>query len=58
MDGREKDNVIERVLTDGRNCKADLADLLIAHAAQASGCESGITFDKAAAKLPFFRLLM
>ena len=53
----ERDEVIERVLSDGSTSKGDLADLLVAHAAQASGCESGITFDKDAAKLPFFRLL-
>ena len=53
----ERDDVIERVLSDGRTSKGDLADLLIAHSAQSSGCEAGITFDKDAAKLPFFRLL-
>jgi len=53
----EKDEVVERVLTDGRNCKADLADILIAHSAQASGCDAEITFDKGAAELSFFSLL-
>lgn len=53
----EKDEVVERVLNDGRKSKADLADLLIAHSAQSCGCDSGITFDKGAAKLPFFSLL-
>lgn len=53
----EKDAVIERWLSDGRECRADLADVLIAHSALASGCGGGITFDKDAAKLPFFRLL-
>ena len=53
----ERDDVLHRVLSDGRNCRADLADLLIAHSAQASGCDCGITFDKDAAKLLFFRLL-
>ncbi len=53
----EHEDVIERLLADGRNCKADLADILIAHSARAGGCDAGITFDKNAAKLPFFRLL-
>ncbi|NQT93658.1 MAG: PIN domain-containing protein, partial [Lentisphaerae bacterium] len=53
----ECDEVVERVLSDGRSSKADLADLLIAHSAQSCGCESGITLDKAAAKLAFFSLL-
>ena len=53
----EKDGAVERLLADGRSWKADLADILIAHSAQVNGCEAGITFDKGAAKLPFFRLL-
>ena len=53
----ERDEVIERVLSEGKTFKGDLADLLIAHSAQSSGCDAGITFDKDAAKLPFFRLL-
>lgn len=53
----EADEVVERLLNDGLKYKADLADIMIAHAAEASGCEAGITFDKDAARLPFFRLL-
>ena len=53
----ESDGVIENLLNDGRKYKADLADILIAHSAQASVCDGGITFDKGAAKLPFFSLL-
>ena len=53
----ERDEVVERVVADGRKTRADLADLLIAHSAQSSGCESGITLDKRAARLPFSRLL-
>ena len=53
----EADDVVERLLNDGQKHKADLADILIANAAQAAGCEKGITFDKDAAKLPFFDLL-
>ncbi len=53
----ESDRVIEGLLSDGPKHKADLADIMIAHAAAAAGCESGITFDKGAAKLSFFSLL-
>ena len=53
----EADSVVEGLLKDGPKYKADLADIMIAHAASATGCEAGITFDKAAAKLPFFSLL-
>ena len=53
----EADDVVERLLADGEKHKADLADILIARSAEAFGCEKGITFDKAAAKLPFFELL-
>jgi predicted nucleic-acid-binding protein len=54
----EKDDVIERVLSEGLSCKTDLADLLIACSSISSGCEAGITFDRGAAKHPFFRLLI
>ena len=53
----ESDHVIEGLLNDSPKYKADLADIMIAHAAEAAGCESGITFDKCAAKLSFFNLL-
>ena len=53
----EADGVVERLLGDGGTYKADLADILIAHSAQATGCENGLTFDKGAAKLPFFNFL-
>ena len=54
----EKDEVVERVIADGRRFgKADLSDILIAHSAQSCGCDRGSTFDKGAATLPFFSLL-
>ena len=53
----ENDEAVGRLVSDGRSCRADLADILIAHAARSSGCEAGLTFDKAAAKLPFFQIL-
>ena len=53
----EADQVIEGLLDDGPKHKADLADIMIAHAAIATGCETVITFVKSAAKLPSFSLL-
>ena len=53
----EADRVVEGLLNDGCKYKADLADILVAHSAETSGCDAGITFDKGAAKLPFFDLL-
>ncbi len=53
----EADAVIEGLLHDGAKYKADLSDILIAHAAKQGGCVAGITFDKDAAKLTFFELL-
>lgn len=54
----EADCVVEGLLNDGPKYKADLADILIARSAQNAGCDSVITFDKGAAKLPFFELLV
>lgn len=48
---------IEGLLKDGPGHKADLSDILIARCAQISGADSGLTFDKKAARLPFFNLL-
>jgi len=53
----ERDEVVQALLTDGRKSKADFADILIAHAADANGCEGGLTFDKKAASLSFFQIL-
>ena len=53
----EKVQVLHSLLSAGRKHNADLADLLIALAAQSCGCDGGFTFDKKAAKFPFFRLL-
>jgi len=48
---------LQNVLRDGRRSNADLADLLIAQCASASGCDAVLTFDKGAAKQPFFHPL-
>ena len=53
----EADHVVEGLLNDGPRLKADLTDIMIAHAAKSNGCEVVITFDRKAAKLPFFSLL-
>ena len=53
----EADRVIEGLLNDGPKYSADLADILIAKSAEISGCDGGMTFDKSAARLPFFSLL-
>ena len=53
----ERDEALQQTLAEGRTGKANLSDLLIAHSSQSSGCDGGLTFDKKAAKLPFFRLL-
>ena len=39
------------------NAKFDLSDLLIAHSAYSSDCESIFTFDKKASKFKYFELL-
>ena len=53
----EKVQVLHSLLSEGHKNNTDLADLLIALAAQSCGCNCGFTFDKKAAKFPFFRLL-
>lgn len=53
----EKEPVVQRLVAAGRAGHADLSDLLIAFAAEAAGCDTGLTFDKKAATLPFFHLL-
>lgn len=53
----ENVSVLQSWVEQGRKGNADLSDLLIALASQSCGCSAGITFDKKAAKYPFFRLL-
>ncbi len=53
----EKDDAVQGLLREGRTSKVDLPDILIASSARQSGCEEGITFDKRATKLAFFRML-
>ncbi|MBM4163514.1 MAG: type II toxin-antitoxin system VapC family toxin [Lentisphaerae bacterium] len=53
----EKDQVLHRLLFEGRKNQLDVSDLLIALSAQSCGCTEGLTFDKKATSFPFFRLL-
>lgn len=53
----ENDAVVQKLLTEGKKGNTDLADLMIAFAAQALGCSKAITFDKKAARFPFFQLI-
>ena len=53
----EKDQVVQDLLTQGKNSGLDLSDLLIALAAKQCGCDTVITFDKKAAKHAYFQLL-
>ena len=49
--------VLQGFMTTARETTVELPDLLIAHSARRSGCESVVTFDKRAAKSEFFELL-
>jgi predicted nucleic-acid-binding protein len=44
-------------LEDYRQSGADYADCLLGRTARAAGCEETITFDREAARLPYYRLL-
>ena len=53
----ESDSIVDGLLNEGLKYTAELSDIMIAHAAEAIGCDAGVTFDKGAAKIPFFSLL-
>ena len=53
----EKVQVFQDLLSEGGKGNINLSDLLIAMAARSCGCADAITFDKKAARFPFFRLL-
>ena len=53
----ETDEVVLAFLSDAKNSKADLADILIGCSAKSHGNEAIITFDKKASRLPYFQLL-
>ena len=53
----ESRELMQAVLMSARTGKADLSDLFIGYAAQLAGCETTLTFDRQAARLPVFELL-
>jgi predicted nucleic-acid-binding protein len=53
----EGSEVLERFLMAARRSKVGLGDLLIAHSAQAAGCDGVVTFDKKACRSALFSLL-
>jgi len=53
----ESDDVVERLLVEGKNLKTGLSDLLIAASANSSGCDRVLTFDRKASHNPLFQLL-
>ena len=53
----ESDILMDRFLQFGSTEKIGLSDLLIALVAEANECETCVTFDKAAARRPYFDLL-
>jgi predicted nucleic-acid-binding protein len=53
----ESRELVQAVMAGARAGKAELSDLLIGYAAQLAGCETTLTFDKVAARLPVFKLL-
>ncbi len=53
----EKGSVLDNLIIEGRRTRLDLSDLLIAFSAQASDCNTVLTFDKKASRLSLFQLL-
>jgi len=53
----EAQSAIRSFISSARENKTDLSDLLIAHCAKYSGCDSVITFDKRASRFALFELL-
>ena len=47
---------LQQLIQSAQGNKYDLSDLLIAHSANANGCEAFITFDKKASKYKLFEL--
>jgi len=53
----ESQNAIRKFVRSARESRIDLSDLLIAHAAEISGCERILTFDKKASRFKLFELI-
>ena len=53
----ESQTAIHNFIRSAEDSRYDLSDLLIAHSAHQSGCESTLTFDKKASKFALFEML-
>jgi len=53
----EHQSALQQLVYSGQGNKYDLSDLLIAHSANVSGCDSVLTFDKKASKFELFELM-
>jgi len=54
----EAQSALKQFLVEARERNADLSDVLIACSAKLSGCETVLSFDKKAAKVGVFELLI
>lgn len=52
----EQQTAIQKFILNSRKNNHDLSDVLIAHSAEAQGCESVLTFDRKASKYNLFEL--
>ena len=52
----DQQSALQQLVHSAQGNKYDLSDLLIAHSANANGCEAVITFDKKASKFKLFEL--
>jgi predicted nucleic-acid-binding protein len=53
----EKIDTVQKLISVGRDSRADLDDLLIGLSAKDSGCESTVTIDRSAARSDLFELI-
>ncbi|NWH06722.1 PIN domain-containing protein [Desulfobacter latus] len=53
----EHQSALQQLVYSGQGNNYDLSDLLIAHSANLSGCETVLTFDKKASKFKLFELM-
>jgi predicted nucleic-acid-binding protein len=53
----ESPDLVQSFVTQGRESRMDLSDLLIGLQARAIGCETVLTFDRKAARSPLFSTL-
>jgi predicted nucleic-acid-binding protein len=53
----ERPQVVRRLVEEGRNSRADLADLLIGLCGAESGCATTLTFDRRLERSPFFEVI-